>query len=201
METTKPDTVTFPIPGFPTVRLARNSEEYQVRPLHRDDGAALLDFFGRIPAADRFYLKEDVTSPPVIRRWIEQIDYSRVLPLVATKDDKIIGDGTLHRGRSGSRRHVAEVRVVVDPDYRNMGVGRGLLTCLTEVAHQRDIHKLRFEIVAGSEEPARRTAQALGFVPVAVLSGHVHDILGTPRDIVIMELNVSDVVGNDEEVL
>ena len=44
------------------------------------DEAALLDFFLRVPDADRFYLKEDVTSPEVIGRWFEHLDYGRVLP-------------------------------------------------------------------------------------------------------------------------
>lgn len=194
-------TVTFPVPGFPTVRLTTEEEQYEIRPMRPTDENSLREFFRRIPAADRFYLKEDVTSPEVIERWIEHLDYGKVLPLLAIKDDRIIGDGTLHHSRSGARRHVAEIRVVVDPDYRNLGVGRGLLRCLADVAHQRDIEKLRFEIVAGTEESARRTAQVVGFIPVAVLHGHVHDIDGTPRDLVIMELNVSDALPGDEEIL
>ena len=194
-------TVTYSIPGYPTVRLTTQGDQYAVRPMVATDEAALLDFFRRVPDADRFYLKEDVTSPEVIGRWFEHLDYGRVLPLVATKDERIIGDGTLHHSRSGARRHVAEVRVVVDPDYRNLGVGRGLLRCLADLAHQRDIEKLRFEIVAEMEEPARRAAQIVGFVPVAVLHGHVHDLDGTPRDLVIMELKVTDAAPSDEEIL
>ena len=199
--TTEKQTVTYTIPGYPTVRLTTHGDQYEVRPMLATDETALLEFFRRVPATDRFYLKEDVTSPQVIGRWFEQLDYGRVIPLVATKDDRIIGDGTLHHSRSGARRHVAEVRVVVDPDYRNSGVGRGLLRCLAEVAHQRDIEKLRFEIVAGTEEPARRAAQIVGFIPVAVLHGHVHDIDGTPRDLVIMELKVTDAAPSDEVFL
>lgn len=194
-------TVTYSIPGFPTVRLTTHGDQYSVRPMLATDETGLLDFFSRVPAADRFYLKEDVTSPKVIGRWFEHLDYGRVLPLVAIRDNRIIGDGTLHHSRSGARRHVAEVRVVVDPDYRNLGVGRGLLRCLAEVAHKRDIEKLRFEIVAGTEEPARRAAQVVGFIPAAVLHGHVHDIDGTPRDLVIMELNVADTAPSDEVFL
>ena len=194
-------TVTYSIPGFPTVRLTTQGDRYGIRPMLPTDEIAIVEFFLRVPAADRFYLKDDVTSPEVIEGWMEHLDYGRVLPLLATKDDRIIGDGTLHHSRAEARRHVGEVRVVVDPDYRNLGVGRSLLRCLAEVAHQRDIEKLRFEIVAGTEEPARRAAQVIGFIPVAVLHGHIHDIGGTPRDLVIMELNVSDAVPGDEEIL
>ena len=196
--TTLNKTVTYSIAGYPTVRLTTDGDQYGIRPMQASDGESLLEFFRGVPASDRFYLKEDVTSPAVIERWVEHLDYGRALPLIATKDGKIIGDGTLHHSRSGARRHVAEVRVVVHPDYRNRGVGRGLLRCLTEIAHQKDIDKLKFEIVSGTEEPARHAAQALGFIPVAVLHGHVQDMDGTPHDLVIMEMNVSDVVGSDD---
>ena len=42
--------------------------------------------------------------------------------------------GTLHHRRAGARQHIGEVRIVVDPAYRNRGVGRGLLHKLIELA-------------------------------------------------------------------
>lgn len=51
------------------------------------------------------------------------MDYSRAILLLAELDGKIVGDGTLHHRRAGSRRHAGEVRIVVDPEYRNQGVG------------------------------------------------------------------------------
>ena len=52
---------------------------------------------------------------------------SRSLPALAIDGDKIIGDGTLHRRRAGSRKHIGEIRVVVDLDYRNKGIGTALM--------------------------------------------------------------------------
>ena len=193
---------TYELTGFPTVRLTSESEEYGVRPMEAGDSQALLEFFQRVPESDRYYLKEDVTSPDVIERWCEELDYRRVIPLLATKGARIIGDATLHRSRSMARRHIADVRVVVDPEYRNKGVGRGLLRCLGDVASQSDIVRLRFEVVAGREEPARRTAMALGFVPVAGLPDYIRDSDGTLHDLLIMDLRVSAlVVDADMEVL
>lgn len=202
MTTQDSKTVTYELIGYPTVRLTSESEEYGVRPMGASDSQALLEFFQRVPEADRYYLREDVTSPAVIERWCEELDYRRVIPLVATKGDRIIGDATLHRSGSTARRHVAELRVVVDPDYRNKGVGRSLLRCLGDVASQSDILRLRFEVVAGREEPARRTALALGFVPVVALHDYIRDSDGTLRDLLIMDLRVSALVGEtDREIL
>ena len=188
---------TYPIPGYPTVYLTEDHAEMIIRPLLPEDRADLLDFFRRIPEEDRFYLKENVTDPRVVERWAEEVDYSRALPLLAIMDGKVVGDGTLHHRRAGARRHIGEVRIVVDPAYRNRGVGRGLLHKLLELARDRGVEKLMFEVVAGTEEAARHTALLLGFVPVAALPAHVKDVGGIAHDLLILEFRVPKEIPNE----
>jgi L-amino acid N-acyltransferase YncA len=157
-----------------------------------EDKDALLDFFRSIPPEDRFSLKDDVTDPKIIERWAQTLDYSRVLPLLAILDGKIVGDGTLHHRRAGARQHVGEVRVVVAPAYRDRGVGRGLLHQLIDIAGDKGLKQLLFEVVADTEQAARHTAQVLGFVPVALLPAHVRDSCGNPHDLIIMERRLLD---------
>lgn len=183
-------TTVYLIPGYPTVYLSEDHKNITMRPMVASDKDELLDFFRHIPQEDRFYLKEDVTSPRVIENWADNLDYSRVLPLLAIMDGKIVGDGTLHHRRAGARRHIGEVRLVVDPEYRNRGVGRGLLHKLIEIAQDKGIEKLMFEVVVGTEEAARHTARILGFVPVAVLPAHVKDYCGDAHDLMIMEFRL-----------
>jgi L-amino acid N-acyltransferase YncA len=185
-------TTIYPIPGYPTVYLTADGAQMTIRPMVPEDKDALLDFFRSIPPEDRFYLKEDVTDPKVLERWAQTLDYSRALPLLAILDGKIAGDGTLHHRRAGARKHVGEVRVVVAPAYRNRGVGRGLLHQLIDIAGDMGLKQLIFEVVAETEQAARRTAQLLGFVPVAVLPAHVCDACGNPHDLIIMERRILD---------
>ncbi|MBM3944681.1 MAG: GNAT family N-acetyltransferase [SAR202 cluster bacterium] len=180
----------YQLPGFSTVIRAEDGEQINVRPMTAQDEKGLLEFFRRIPESDRFYLKENVTAPEVIARWVGEIDYNRTIPLLALSGDRIVGDGTLHRRRAGARRHIGEVRVVVDPAYRNKGIGRGLLHLLVNLAAKENIGRLTFEIVDGREEPARSAAMLLGFLPRAVLPGYTRDKDGTPHDLVILELDV-----------
>jgi L-amino acid N-acyltransferase YncA len=185
-------TTIYPIPGYPTVYLTADGAQMTIRPMVPEDHNALLDFFCRIPAEDRFYLKDDVTNPKTLERWAQTLDYSRALPLLAILDGKIVGDGTLHYRRAGARQHIGEVRVVVDPAYRNRGVGRGLLHKLIDTAGDQGLKKLMFEVVADTEQAARHTAQVLGFVPVATLPAHVRDVGGNFHDLIIMERRLLD---------
>lgn len=186
-------TLIYPIPGYPTVILTEKGEQIPVRPMEPGDGEALLEFFRRIPEEDRAYLKDDVTSPDVIKQWTEHLDYTSVIPLLSVLDGRIIADATLHRRRPAARKHVGEVRVVVDPEFRDRGLGRNLLRRLVDIAADRGLESLIFEVVADREEPARRAAQLLGFETIAVIPRHIQDLDGTRRDLVIMELDLKRV--------
>ncbi|MDA0733868.1 MAG: GNAT family N-acetyltransferase [Chloroflexi bacterium] len=194
-------TTIYPVPGYPTTYLTEDSAPMIIRPMVPEDEAALLDFFKTVPEEDRYFLKEDVVDPRVIQHWAENLDYSRVLPLLAIMDDKIIGEGTLHHRRAGARQHIGELRIVVDPAYRNRGVGRGLLHKLIDVAGDKGLKKLMFEVVADTEEAAKHTAMVLGFVPVAALPHHVRDLHGNVHHVVILERELLDPsLSADEEI-
>ena len=70
-----------------------------MRPLSKNDGPALLAFFSALPIGDRIFLKEDVTNRGIIDRWVEELDYEKVLPLIAERDAAIYADATLHFNR------------------------------------------------------------------------------------------------------
>jgi GNAT superfamily N-acetyltransferase len=186
-----PLTTTYPIPGYPAVVLAEDMEQVIVRPMQASDEQALLDFFRRIPEQDRMHLKEDVTSEHVIHRWATEINFNRTIPLLAFVSDRVVADGTLHHRRAGTRKHIGEIRVVVEPEFRNKGVGRALVRRLIEMARDEGIEKLVFELVEDGEQAARHTAKLLGFVPIAVLAGHSRDSFGNRENVIIMELDVA----------
>ena len=171
--------------------LELDGESLTVMPLKPEHEEALLDFFLRVSEEDRYYLKDNVTSPGVIARWISELDYDRALPLLALREDgQIVADATLHRRRAGARRHIGEVRIVVDHNYRHHGIGSTLILELAEIAHETGLEKLVAEMVDAPRSRAIATMQALGFVQVATLPNHAKDVAGRPCDIVISELSL-----------
>lgn len=172
------------------VSLPRSEVRVTVRPLQPGDDQKLREFFLRIPEEDRFFLKEDVTSPEVIDRWVNAIDYDRVVPLVALIEDRIVADATLHRHRAGARRHIGEIRVVVDPDYRNQGLGSLLVREMVDIAYDNAMDSVVFELVEGKEDSAIKLAEAMRFTRVATLPGFIKDMERNTHDLVILELKL-----------
>ncbi|MBF8299010.1 MAG: putative GCN5-related N-acetyltransferase [Dehalococcoidia bacterium] len=181
-------THTYKLSMYPKDITLREGTSVTLRPMASADGDALLDFFQRIPADDRYYLKEDVLDPSVIKRWMAELDFDRTLPIVALAGGKIIADGTLHRTRAMARRHVGSLRILVDPAYRMKGLGTMLLHELAAIADANVLDRLLLEAVAVKEEAAIRAAEFVGFVRVATFPGHVKDADGHPWDVVLLEM-------------
>lgn len=74
----------------------RDGREVVLRPLAQDDFERFYSFFGTLPEEDRLFLAHDVSDPDFIRSWTDDLNFERVIPLVALDGDRIVGDGTLH---------------------------------------------------------------------------------------------------------
>jgi GNAT superfamily N-acetyltransferase len=159
----------------------------KVRPLEKSDESALLAFFKRITVDERQLFKDDVTQISVIRGWIRNLDYANILPLLACEGSRIVAHATLHRDRRGWARHVAEIRVALDPEYRRRGLGRALVRESVELAGPLKIAILQAEILEVQWE-ARRLFEEMGFEHVATLAQHAIDLSGRVHDILMYSL-------------
>ena len=177
---------------FPRIATLNDGHQVTIRPLKPADAAALHQFFLRVPEEDRFYLNNDVTAPEVIREFTGNISMDVAIPLVAVSNDKIVADSTLHRSRRASRRHVGELRIVVDTEYRGRGLGARLIDELIQLGVDLGLERLVFELVDRREIPAIQAAKASGFEQVAVLEGRVRDMYGIMQDLVILELPLEE---------
>ncbi|HLA18260.1 MAG TPA: GNAT family N-acetyltransferase [Dehalococcoidia bacterium] len=176
------------IAAFPKEIALRDCSRVLVRSPEDGDEQGLLDFFLRIPEEERFFLKEDVTAPGVVHRWVTERDFRRALALLALDGPRIVADAVLIRRRGNSRSHIGEIRVVVAPEYRDHGLGTALIRELCDVADDAGLEKVMFELVADREQEAIRAAEWLGFLRVATIEGGAVDPLGHHHDVVLMAM-------------
>lgn len=176
---------------YPKHATLRGGQVITLRPMVREDEEKLLDFFRRLPPEDRLFLKDDVTDPNVIKQWAENINYDRVIPILAEYENRIIGDATLHRNRYGWSTHVGEIRLVTDPEFRRQRLGRTLAREIFFLALVLKLDKVIAQMME-DQEGARRVFTALGFEQEAVLKNHVRDLEGKLHNLIIMS---QDVIG------
>jgi GNAT superfamily N-acetyltransferase len=103
---------------------------------------------------DLQHFRDDVTNRELVSSWAEHVDVRRVIPLVAEVGGRLVGQGTLHRGR-GYNRHVAEVRVFVCREFRGRGVGTALIQGIIDVAKQVGLHHIFTLAVSSKPQDVR----------------------------------------------
>lgn len=178
----------YAITAFPKEITLRDGTKVGVRPLEQDDADQLLTFFLELPEQDRYFLKDDVTSPELVRKWIEFLDYDRALPLIAASDGRVVAEAVLVRRRGNARSHVGEVRVTVLPEFRSRGLGTALIRHLCDIADDAGLDRVMFEVVADQEAEALKAAEWMGFLRVGTVEGGARDPSGRAHDIILLTM-------------
>lgn len=161
--------------GYPKKITLPDGADLTLRPMTRDDQYDLYQFFVSLPEEDRRFLRNDVTDRKIIEKWARNINYDRVLPILAEYDGQIVANATLHYQTFGWGRHVAEVRVTITPEFQGRKLGSVLLKELTDLAARNRVKKLLARIVTTREVVVRAFKKA-GFKEVTVLKDFVKDI-------------------------
>lgn len=178
----------------------RDGTEILLRTLEKTDGNALLEFFRQLPEEDRLFLRDDVTKEETINRWVTEIDFDKVLPILALHKDKIVGDATLHFNKIGWARHLAELRCVVAREFQKKGLGTALMRELVACAQQRGVEKIVAQMM-DTQIGAQKAFQKLGFIKEAELHGFVSDLCGIKHNLIIMVNDVNELWKKMEDLL
>jgi GNAT superfamily N-acetyltransferase len=176
--------------------LLKDATKVFLRPMIAEDIDALNEFFKAVPKNELRYLREDVTNISVVRSWADTLDYKRVLPVLALKNGKIIGDATLHRRAFGWKWHVGMVRVFIHKDFRRVGLGHLMIEEIVDIARELGLEKLVTELPDISI-PAINAFKKAGFDRAAVIPNLVKDRENRPVDVVVMIRDIKP--ARDEE--
>ena len=172
---------------FPQETALRDGRRLLVRPFTQLDGAALWDFFQHLPVDFRRFAWDNIEDPAVVEQWTQNIDYGKVLPLLAVDGQKIVADATLHRRAHGPLRRVARLKWLIDPEYRGVGLGTSLVNTMIGIAAEQGMQHLTTLLIADLEADAVTTLTDLGFEQVS-FAGYGADADGAPHDMVKLTL-------------
>jgi L-amino acid N-acyltransferase YncA len=176
-----------PLDYPPKLSILINGDAVTFKLLEKGDRPALESFFSQVSEQEAEALRDDVRDPNTIGRWIETLDYNRVLPLVSWNEplDHIVGVSSLHLTR-GVYRHIADVRIFVGKGYRRLGLGSAMIKELIEIGNKIGLYFLRAEVLADNQLAVKAFRQ-LGFESKCNLEdGFLTLRKGETRDLMLM---------------
>ncbi|MBZ5588767.1 MAG: GNAT family N-acetyltransferase [Acidobacteriia bacterium] len=178
--------------GLPQNVTLHDGTAVVIKPLDVEEASAVLKFYRSLPEEDRLFLRDDVTKPEWLRRFVARIDSGEIVSLVAESAGKIVGEATLYRALHGWTKHVAELRLAVAPTMRRSGLGTSMARELVRLATRMGVEKMIIQVVE-NQVGARKMFRKLGFRQEAVLRGHVKDIHGMKRDLIVGANDISHI--------
>jgi RimJ/RimL family protein N-acetyltransferase len=173
-------------------RVATDAGEIEIRLMSPADEAAVLDFAQKLPVHDLLFLPRDISEPKVLAAWIKEIERGAIASLLAVKEGRVVGCGTLVRDPLSWSPHVGEIRNVVASEVRGQGVGRALSQETFAFALGAGLEKLMVQMTV-DQTGAIAIFEALGFKAEALLRDHVKDKAGHNHDIVVLGHHVAQV--------
>jgi len=185
---------------LPTILRLGNGAPATLAVMVPEDGPDLLAFYRGIPEEDRLALREDVTQEAWLARFLAKLASGEAISIIARVAGKIQGEATLHRPLFGWSRHVAEIRLNVAPAVRRQGLGFILARHIVKIAIGAGIEKMVAHMIEW-QVAARKTFERVGFHREAELPGHVRDMQGHKRDLLIYADDVSHIWASMETLV
>jgi RimJ/RimL family protein N-acetyltransferase len=155
-----------------------------LRPLGKDDADQLVELFARASPEDLERLRSDPTDRQVVERWVRDLDLSKIFPLMAIVNDRIIGDATLYFGTK-FQRHLGWMRIFLDREYRRRGLGTLMIRALMDIGRQVGLHQVH-ALVPTDQPQVIKSFEHLGFKNEYVLRDYA--ILQDGRTLDVAEL-------------
>jgi L-amino acid N-acyltransferase YncA len=161
--------------AYPKEVTLKDGASLTLRPMTRDDQYAIYSFFISLPEENRRWLGNDVTDRKLLEKWARNLNYDRVLPILAEYDGRVVANATLHFHTFGWGRHIAEVRITITPEFQGRGLGALLLQELSQLAAAHQVKKLLARIVT-TQRGVIKAFEKAGFGLVTELKNYVKDI-------------------------
>ncbi len=156
----------------------------QLRLMGADDVAAVLAFANTLAPDDLMFLRVNITEQPVVERWVESIRAGRTVTVLARRDDRVVGEGTLLHNAAAWTRHLGEIRIQISPAARRRGLARLLAGEIDAIARHLGLQLLTARMTL-DQSAAQAVFRQLGFQREAVLWDYSITPDGQTRDVLV----------------
>lgn len=174
---------------FPQEALLRDGRRVLLRLFNEKDTEGLYDFFQRLPQDVRRFAWDRIDNRALIESWGRELDYSKVLPILATDGNRIVADATLHRREGSPLRLVGRIKWLIDPEWRGYGLGTVLVNKFIDIARNNGLRHLTCMLISDLESDAVQTLRDLGFEGHTI-PGYGTDPDGSQHDMIKMVLKL-----------
>lgn len=149
----------------------------------------ISDFAAALPNTDLLFLNRNIQQPKVLDAWRESIVQGDIVSIAARRGAKVLGTTAVVRDRLSWSAHVGELRILILPEARDMGLGRELIQESFLIGLSLGLEKLTVRMTL-DQESAIAVFEEMGFKNEALFRNHVKDNLGDKHDLLIMSHDV-----------
>ncbi len=149
----------------------------------------ISDFAAALPNTDLLFLNRNIQQPKVHDAWRESIVQGDIVSIAARRGAKVLGTTAVVRDRLSWSAHVGELRILILPEARDIGLGRELIQESFLIGLSLGLEKLTVRMTL-DQESAIAVFEEMGFKNEALFRNHVKDNLGDKHDLLIMSHDV-----------
>jgi GNAT superfamily N-acetyltransferase len=142
-----------------------------------------------LPAEIRRFAWDRIDNRALVETWGRELDYAKVLPILAFDGNRIVADATLHRREGSPLRLVGRVKWLLDPAWRGVGLGNVLINKFIDIARGNGLRHLTCMLISDLEADAVKTLTELGFQGYTI-PGYGTDPDGSQHDMIKMVLKL-----------
>ena len=156
------------------------------------DDAKVIAFASALPENDLLFMRRDIRQPKVVAAWTDLIAQGRLASLLAWSGSEVVGCAALIIDPLSWSPHVGELRIVVSPKMRGIGLGRLLIQEAFIIALSKGLEKLVAQMTV-DQQGAIAVFEQLSFRGEALMRDHVKGADGRKHDIVLLSHDVARV--------
>jgi len=149
-------------------------------------------FSDQLSVNDLLFLSRDIRAPKVIEAWSRSIAAGEIVSVAARRNGEIVGTTAVVLEKNTWSEHVGELRILVRPDSRDIGLGRVLIQESFLLGLDLGLEKLIVRMTL-DQAAAIKVFEEMGFKTEALLRDHVKDAEGKKHDLIMLSHDVQAV--------